>query len=258
VRRHINGTPEVALVLGSGLGEFAEHIPGKVVIRSADIPHYPLSTVAGHKGRLVFGILHAVPILAFQGRVHFYETNDLHAVLYPILLAHQLGAEVLFLTNAAGGVNRSFTPGDLMLITDIMNLTLEPLSYSAVTEGAVHSPTFDKDLCASAEVIALGMQIPLKKGVYAGVKGPSYETAAEVEMVFRLGGDAVGMSTVHEVQLARRLGMRLLALSCITNRATGISSTPLSHAEVTEVGLRMTEMFRGFLEGLLKEYSRKK
>jgi purine-nucleoside phosphorylase len=252
VRRLVPFSPEVTLVLGSGLGDFADRIPDPLALQSDQIPHYPNSTVEGHRGRLVFGTLHGTRLLVLQGRVHFFETGNVGLVTYPLLLAHALGAKTLVLTNAAGGVNRAFLPGDLMLITDIINLTNETASGPAALrpKAEIFDPVLARMAIATSEELA----IRLHSGVYAGVKGPSYETAAEVEMIHRLGGDAVGMSTVLEAGLARSMGMRVLGISCITNQATGLTTAPLNHIEVSEVGQRVKVSFGHLIEGVIRRY----
>lgn len=255
IRRHSRQTPRIALVLGSGLGTFADELPNAFALSTSDIPHYPKSTVEGHRGRLVFGRLHGTELIAFQGRTHLYECNDLTKVLYPIHVAHTLGAKTLIVTNAAGGINRSFRPGDLMLITDQINLTFQRMDI--VDDGSqINRGLYSKELLHLAERIAERSLISLKKGVYAAVKGPSYETASEVEMIHRLGGDAVGMSTVFEVALAARLGMQVLGISCITNFSTGISSEKLSHEEVTEVGRSVKTKFSELLSQIIREITK--
>ncbi len=240
--------PSVALVLGSGLGQFADNIADAIHIPSTEIPNYPQSTVEGHKGHLVFGRVAERPVLLFQGRVHFYESRNLDGVLYPIRIAHALGVSTLVVTNAAGGINRSFLPGDLMLITDHINLNTQPYAWS-VWNG--HRSPYDGRLLQAARSAASGNSIGLREGIYVGVKGPSYETAAEVEAIRRLGGDAVGMSTVFEASLASSLGIRVLGISCITNLATGISKDKLSHAEVTEVGALARDKFSQLIRSIL-------
>lgn len=251
VKRRAPRIPQIALVLGSGLGDFADTLADPIFMPTSEIPGYPLSTVEGHKGRIVFGKAGDRDVLAFQGRVHFYECGDLIKVLSPVRLAYGLGARILVVTNAAGGVNRQLSPGDLMLITDLINLTGEIPSQP---DGRMleRKEPFDQALREQANAIARQLGIPLQKGVYAGVKGPSYETAAEVEMIHRLGGDAVGMSTVIEVQLAALLGMRVLGISCITNKGTGIGTEKLSHKEVNEVAGRVKKDFTRFLDALIR------
>lgn len=250
IRRQTTLHPKIAVVLGSGLGDFADALTKPTSINTSDIPHYPRSTVIGHQGRLVFGKLGSAPILAFQGRVHFYETGNLETVLYPIRIAHKLGIKTLIVTNAAGGVNRSFKPGDLMMITDQINLTFEnPLGDSGLRR--LNIDLYDKAIQKIIMQVATKKNLPLQSGVYCGVKGPSYETAAEVRMVGRIGGDAVGMSTINEVSLAVALGIRVAGISCITNLATGIGHEKLSHGEVTEVANRVKKSFTELLAGTI-------
>ncbi len=242
ILRRAPRAPTIGIVLGSGLGDFVDDLKDRIEIPTKDIPHYPRSTVEGHKGLLVFASINGRQILAFQGRVHFYESNSIEAVLYPIRIAHLLGVKVILITNAAGAVNRSFAPGDLMVITDQMNLTnLHPTSNSH--KERMGKPLYDSSLIKRALSIAEASGISVRSGVYVGLKGPSYETASEVEMIYRMGGDAVGMSTVLEVSLASQLGMDVLGISCITNLGTGIGANKLSHAEVTEVGNRVKKTF---------------
>jgi purine-nucleoside phosphorylase len=257
IRDALPARPVLGLVLGSGLGDFADGLEGATVLQTSSIPHYPVSTVPGHKGRLVFATLDGTPLLAFQGRLHYYECRSVPTVLFPIMVAHGLGIRTLIITNAAGGVNRTFAPGDLMLIRDQINLTFEGITWTRTPVRG--SDVFDRTLMRIAAGAAARTGIPLREGVYAGMKGPSYETAAEVEMVHRIGGDAVGMSTVIETALGAQFGMRILGISCITNHATGISDQKLSHAEVTEVGNRVKSGFarllRDIIANLPKEYT---
>jgi purine-nucleoside phosphorylase len=251
IKQRVQARPTIGVVLGSGLGDFADGLAGNVAVSTSDIPHYPKSSVEGHKGRLIFANLGGKNLLAFQGRVHFYESNSVDTVLYPIQIAHLLGVRTIVLTNAAGGINRSFSPGDLMLIADQINLTMETThskSDSKMRDNAVYS----KRLIELAATRAEGIDLPLRTGVYVGLKGPSYETASEIEMLSRLGGDAVGMSTVLEASLAASLGMEVLGISCITNLGTGIGSTKLSHAEVTEVGNRVKKSFSRLLTTIIE------
>ena len=242
-----------AIVLGSGLGDFAESLTKKVIIPTEKIPHYPISTVEGHKGRLVFGNIGKTRLLAFQGRVHFYETGHLNTILYPIRVAHALGVKKLILTNAAGGINKQFNPGDLMLIVDHINMTFEnPFAGLNVMKPVKHGGTYDTDLQNLLLDVAKENKIHLQKGVYCCVKGPSYETASEIDMIKRFGGDAVGMSTVNEVTLASALGIKVVGISCITNFATGIKDLHLSHAEVTVVANMVRHKFSLLLTEMVK------
>jgi purine-nucleoside phosphorylase len=243
LRSKLPAPPDIALVLGSGLGEYAESLSHRLIFPSGGIPSYPRSTVPGHKGQIVFAELAGRRLIAFQGRIHLYECNDLPMVLFPIAVAAELGAGTLVVTNAAGGINRQFAPGDLMLITDQIDLTF----HSPGIPGERGWDLFDAGLTEHASRLAAARGLPVRRGVYAAVKGPSYETAAEVEMIHRLGGDAVGMSTVKEVALASALGMRVLGISCITNKATGIGMSKLNHEEVTEVASRVRIHFVNLL-----------
>lgn len=244
--------PKIAIILGSGLGDYADNLEIKSSIDTATIPHYPQSTVEGHKGKLIFGMLKNKPILAFQGRVHYYETGTLNTILYPILVAHLLGVKIIIATNAAGGVNRQFHPGDLMLIKDHVNLTfLNPLALisksSKISCHKVYDFSFNELIIKTAEK----ENIPLREGVYVGMKGPSYETASEVEMVHRIGGDAVGMSTVNETAFAKALGMKVAGISCITNYATGVTHAKLHHSEVTAVANMVKQRFSDLITAIL-------
>jgi len=250
IREHAPHAPTVALVLGSGLGGFTDALQRDAAISVENIPHYPRSTVQGHKGEIVFARLGGARLLAFRGRVHFYESGSLDVVLFPIRVAAALGAKTLIVTNAAGGMNRTFIPGDLMLITDQMNFTGEALRSDANPRQA-SSWYYDPEYLDLAAETAASLGIRVVRGVYAGVKGPSYETAAEIEMLYRLGGDAVGMSTVMETALAAQLGMRVLGISCITNKATGTSAAKLSHAEVTLVADQVHEHFTRLLKHII-------
>jgi len=251
VKSRIKTAPRIGIILGSGLGDFVDGLPNTISIDTKDIPHYPQSTVEGHKGRLVFVLHSGKPLLAFQGRVHFYESNSVDTVLHPIHVAHALGVKTLIVTNAAGGINRSFSPGDLMLITDQINLTNETPRFN-IDKRLSSSELYSKQLAHKTLNIAEAKGIALKSGVYVGLKGPSYETAAEIEMIRRIGGDAVGMSTVLEVSCATQLGMEVLGISCITNLGTGIGKDKLSHAEVTEVGNRVKKTFATLVSSVIE------
>ena len=233
------------MILGSGLGAFASQIDNPAVIEAADIPHYPRSTVAGHAGRLVAGTVSSqgessVPLLLFQGRIHFYETGTLAPVLFPVRLAHRLGVTHLLVTNAAGGINRSFRPGQLMLISDFLSLTFLPndiptafptdsgtLSAELQSRGRSEPFSPDPGMARLLRSSATKAGLDLATGTYCWLKGPSYETAAEIQMLERCGVDAVGMSTVPEISEARRLGMCVAGVSLISNLATGLSSGTL-------------------------------
>lgn len=240
IRSKIATEPTIGIILGSGLGDFGSLVKNPTVLPTSEIPNYPVSTVQGHSGKLIFGAIengtkHSTQLLVFQGRVHFYESNSLERVVYPIEVAHALGIKTLLITNAAGGINRQFKPGDLMLIRDYINLTFEnPLIGKAIKASERIGGYFDEQLLHHAKDVAKGLKIPVKEGVYCWTKGPTYETAAEIRMMHKLGADAVGMSTVPEVMTAVHYGIKVLGISCITNMATGITGEKLSHSEVTE------------------------
>jgi purine-nucleoside phosphorylase len=255
IRSNIHIQPRLALVLGSGLGDLAETFTGSTILDTRTIPHYPISTIEGHKGKLVFATYASLPLVAFQGRLHFYESNDLEAVLYPVRIAKALGVETLIVTNAAGGINPDYQPGDLMLLADQINLTGEEV-FEKSDQRKVGNSIYDKSLIELIQTISRNKSIPLWVGIYGGVKGPSYETAAEVQMVGKLGGDAVGMSTVLETSLASALGMRVAGVSCITNKATGISPHKLSHDEVTVAANRAKKDFARLILGIIEELAR--
>ena len=252
IRSKAGIAPRLGLVLGSGLGDFAEKLSASTVVEASAIPHYPVSTVPGHLGRLVFAVHQTVPVLAFQGRIHFYESNSIRSLLYPLHVAHALGVRTIVITNAAGGINRAYVPGDLMVITGQINLTGRIVAPHSGNESARRGHIYHPGLIARLDEIAVRERIPLRHGVYAGVKGPSYETAAEVEMIHRLGGDAVGMSTVLETGFAVRLGMEVLGISCITNKATGINPEKLNHQEVTEVANKVKSEFTRLLTAFIE------
>jgi purine-nucleoside phosphorylase len=247
--------PDVILILGSGLGGLADEIEAPVRIPYTQIPGFPHSTVPGHAGALVLGRWGGVDVAVMQGRFHLYEGWDAEAVALPIRALAALGARAIVLTNAAGGLRPGMHPGDLMLISDHLNFMWKNPLIGPVVPGEERFPDmsdpYDGELRAAAEEVALEMAIPLDQGVYAALLGPSYETPAEIRMLARLGADAVGMSTVPEVLVARALGLRVLAVSCITNLAAGLGGERLSHDEVMEVGARVCERLAGLIRGVL-------
>jgi len=253
--------PTAGVVLGSGLGRFAELLLKPTVIPYAEIPELPTSSVPGHAGRMVVGELPApagpVPVAVLQGRVHAYEGHPAEEVAFGVRLLGRLGVSTLWLTNAAGGVNPAYQPGDLVRISDHLNLTGQnPLTGPNPDQLGPRFPdmgaAYDPALSALLESEARRLGIPLLSGVYAGLAGPSYETPAEIRMLARLGADLVGMSTVHEVIAARHMGLRTAALSLVTNRAAGLSSTPLSHAEVERVGAERGEQVARLLAAAIE------
>jgi len=240
--------PEVGVVLGSGLGEFADQVKEKSIVEYADIPHFKKVSVAGHAGRLVLGWIGGSAVAVLQGRYHYYEGHNVSDVVFPMRVLCKLGAKSLLLTNAAGGINRELQPGHLMVIRDHINLMgINPLRGANDERlgprfpdmSAVYDSKFQDVIAAAQKEIGLAA----KRGVYLALSGPSYETPAEIRMLAALGADAVGMSTVPEAICARHMGVRVAGISCITNLAAGISAQPLSHQEVTETAERVKNDF---------------
>lgn len=258
VRAKTELTPEVALVLGSGLGSYADRLEEKVVVPYADIHSMPVSKIVGHAGNLVLGKAGGgVGCVAMQGRVHLYEGHPAADIVFGVRLMKHLGAHTLIITNAAGGCGDGLEAGDLMRISDHLNLTgrncLEGPNEDALGPRFPDmTQAYDPELGRIAADVARGQGFALKEGVYAGLLGPTYETPAEIRMMKAIGADAVGMSTVLEVIAARHMGMRVLGVSCITNLAAGISAEPLSHDEVTETANRVRERFEGLIGGVLE------
>jgi len=250
--------PEIGMVLGSGLGSYADGIENPVYIDYDDIPGFPVSTVLGHKGRFVLGEKQGKKIIVMQGRFHFYEGYAQDFLTMPIRVMKKLGVEKLLLTNAAGGVNTSFPVGCLMMITDHINYSGQhPLTGHNLDEFGPRFPdmgdVYTKELRAKLKEAAQKAGIPLQEGVYMMFSGPSYETPAEIRMARTLGADAVGMSTVPEAIVARHAGMQVIGISCISNMAAGILDEPLSHTSVVEVTTRAYNDFIALLDVLLKE-----
>ena len=246
----------IAVVLGSGLGDFADGLEGRRSLPFAELPGFPQATVQGHSGRLVFGVHQEVPVLALQGRLHGYEGHDAATVAFPVRVLGVLGARALVVTNAAGACNPAFEAGDLMRITDHLNLTgKNPLT--GPNEGALGprfpdlSCAYDPRLAQALEEAARETGSTLRHGVYAQFNGPAYETPAEVRMARTLGADAVGMSTVPEVIVAAHMGLPVCGISCITNLASGIAEKPLSHEEVVEVAGRVQGRVVALLRALM-------
>jgi purine-nucleoside phosphorylase len=248
---------DVALILGSGLGQFADTLEHVRFIRSSELPGFPVSTVAGHMGRIVTGNAGKSRVVAFQGRVHMYEGYSPAEVTRTVRLAFDMGARILIVTNASGAFNKRLSPGDLMLIEDHINFQFRNPLRGPLTEGDARWPDlgyiYDRRLCELAETIACREAIPLKRGTLAAVAGPAYETAAESRMLSRLGADAGCMSTVPEVIAAGALGMRVLGISCITNWAAGLSDQPLDHDEVQLVAAQAADRFARLLGAILRE-----
>jgi purine-nucleoside phosphorylase len=250
--------PKIGLILGSGLGVLADEIEQPVKIAYNDIPDFPVSTVEGHAGQLVFGRIQDIEVVAMQGRFHFYEGYSFEKVTFPVRVMKELGVEILIVTNAAGGVNESFTPGDLMIITDhINNMGTNPLIGPNDSRLGVRFPdmseAYNKELRTLAKQVSEQLNISTQEGVYVGNTGPTYETPAEVRLIRTLGGDAVGMSTVPEVIVARHAGMKVMGISCISNMAAGILDQPLNHEEVIETTERVKANFLDFVKELIKQ-----
>lgn len=258
VRRRVAFEPKLAVVLGSGLGALADHIEAVGVVPYAEIPHFPTSTVPGHAGRLVLGWLEGKPVAAMQGRVHLYEGYTAQEVVFPIRVLFALGCRTLLVSNAAGGLNREWRAGDLMVITDHINFQgtnplLGPNDDSLGPRFPDMSRPYDPVLVELAERCAVEERVVLRRGVYVAVVGPSYETAAELRMLRGFGADAVGMSTVPEVIAARHLGMRVLGLAAITDMATGEAAQPVTHEEVLRVARELEPRFVRLVRRIVRE-----
>lgn len=247
---------EVGLILGSGLGELADEIENRIVIPYTDIPSFPVSTVAGHAGQMVCGTLGGKQVIALQGRFHYYEGYAMDVVTFPVRVMSELGVQSLIVTNAAGGVNREFEPGDLMMITDHINFfgtnpLIGPNNEDKGPRFPDVSQAYDLEYQGIIQEVANKLDLPLKQGVYFGTTGPTYETPAEVRMIETIGGDAVGMSTVPEVIVARHAGIRVAGISCITNLAAGLGGE-LNHEDVIEVSARIRSSFKSLVVTLLE------
>lgn len=259
IRERTDFVPEIALVLGSGLGNYAECMRVVSEVKYSDLEGFPVSTVPGHSGKFIFGYLDQTPVVCMKGRVHCYEGYSVEDVVLPIRLMKLLGANILFLTNAAGGVNESFSAGDLMLIRDqisvfVTNPLIGPNEDGLGTRFPDMSRLYDPDLSEIIKKTALEHGISLKEGVYTQLSGPSYETPAEIRMMQRLGTDAIGMSTAVEAIAGHHAGMRVCGISCISNMAAGISKTPLNHLEVQEAGERAAKVFTVLVSESIKKF----
>ncbi|MDU1642323.1 Purine nucleoside phosphorylase 1 [Peptoniphilus harei] len=258
IKGKIKNQPEIGIVLGSGLGDFADAIEDKIEIPYTEIPGFPVSTVKGHDGKLIFGKINSKEVCVMKGRIHYYEGYDIKEVVYPIEVLAGLGIKTLILTNAAGGVNTDFEPADLMIINDHINIMgknplIGPNDEDLGPRFPDMTDLYNKDLIEVAEKSAKKLGIDIKEGVYMYFTGPSYETAAEVRMARILGADAVGMSTVPEAIIARHRGLKILGISTITNMSTGILDTPLDHTEVVEVGQEVAGKFKELLKEIIEE-----
>ena len=248
--------PDVAIVLGSGLGDFANRLTDATPIPYGDLPHWPASQIIGHEGRLVIGSLAGRRVAALSGRVHFYEGHDLRTVSFAARVIGRLGVKVLILTNAAGGINPALTPGTLMVMDDHINLLgsnplVGPNEEAFGPRFPDMSEVYSKRLRGLADDVARAQGLAIGHGVYVAVHGPSYETPAEIRAFRALGADAVGMSTVPEAIVARHMGVEVLGISCITNAAAGVLPQPLNHDEVMEVARQVRGAFAALLEGII-------
>lgn len=262
-KKKVDFIPEVALILGSGLGDYADDIKVEAELDYHELDGFPVSTVPGHQGKYIFGYVGEVPVVCMKGRVHYYEGYDISDVVLPIRLMKLMGTKVLFLTNAAGGINSSFKAGDFMLIKDhISSFIPSPLIGANIDELGVRFPdmsnVYDTKLQKVIRRTAALNDIDIQEGVYIQLTGPNYETLAEVRMCRALGADAVGMSTACEAVAANHMGMMICGISCISNMASGISPNPLSHVEVQEVADRVAPLFKKLVTESIKNISKEK
>jgi purine-nucleoside phosphorylase len=256
IAKKIDIEPRVGLILGSGLGGFAETLVDSIAIRYEEIPGWPSSTVEGHAGQLFVGMHGETPVATMQGRAHLYEGYEPWETVFPVRVLSLLGCSSLVVTNAAGAINRDFAAGELMLITDHINLQGTNACLGANIDDFDNrffdmTYSYDPEYLDLARNVARGQGVNLREGVYAGVLGPSYETPAEISMLETIGADAVGMSTVQEVIAAKQAGLRVVGISCLSNMAAGVSDAPLDHKEVMEAGERVRETFIALVDDLV-------
>ncbi|MFW6381369.1 MAG: purine-nucleoside phosphorylase [Bacillota bacterium] len=256
IKKQIDLEPAIGLILGSGLGVLAGEIEGAVCIDYEELPDFPVSTVEGHAGRLVVGRLEGKNVITMQGRFHYYEGYSMQELVKPVRIMKMLGIEKLLVTNAAGGINLEFNPGDFMLITDHINLMGDnPLRGENLEQFGPRFPdmteAYSSQLIEDTEKIALDLGIQVRKGIYTGLGGPSYETPAEIRYLRNIGADAVGMSTIPEVITANHMGLEVLGISCITNMAAGVLPQPLEHEEVVRVADRVKPKFIRLVRGVI-------
>ncbi len=254
----VQTAPKIGLILGSGLGGLVEEIDSPQNVPYAEIPGFPVSTVEGHTGQLVFGSLRGQAVVAMQGRFHFYEGYAPEQLTFPVRVMQRLGVESLVVTNAAGGINKDFTPGDLVLISDHINLMgANPLLGVNIPEFGPRFPdmsqAYNPELRELAKTVAAEQGISLKEGVYCGLAGPSYETPAEIRFLRIIGADQVGMSTIPEVLVANHAGLKVLGISCITNMAAGILPQKLNHQEVMATAELIREKFKRLVSAIVKQ-----
>ena len=258
IREKVTDIPKIAIILGSGLGSLADEIEDKIVLPYKDIPNFPVSTVPGHKGELIFGKLDGVPVIAMNGRFHYYEGYSLLETTYPIRVFSLIGVETLILTNAAGGINKTFKKGDLMIINDQLSFFAESVLRGPNLDefGARFidmSTTYDKEYIDILKDIMISLTGEYHEGVYAYMKGPTYETPAEIRALRTLGADAVGMSTVPEAVVAHHSGIKCAGVTCVTNMAAGVTNEILSHEDVKETALKSEENFKKLIRKFVKK-----
>lgn len=258
IKSKVEISPEIGLILGSGLGVLADEIEDPVALDYEQIPHFPTSTVEGHAGQFVFGKLKGKRVAAMQGRFHYYEGYSMAEVTFPVYVLKSLGIETIIITNAAGGMNRAFAAGDLMVITDHINFTGDnPLIGPNLSEFGSRFPdmsqAYDKKLSALALTKGKELGVSIQQGVYAGISGPAYMTPSELIMLSKIGGDAVGMSTVPEVIVARHCGLKVLGISCITDMAIGEELEPLSHEQVVEMANKTRPKFISLMNAVMAD-----
>ena len=256
IKSKVNRKPKIAIILGSGLGALVDAVKDKENISYENIPNFPISTVEGHEGNLVFGKINGREVLLMQGRFHYYEGYTMKEVTYPIYVMKKLGIEKIIVTNACGGINRNFAPGTLMLIKDFINLFGDnPLIGANDERLGMRFPDMSEpykiDLINKAKEIADELDIKYAEGVYAGFMGPYYETAAEIVMIARHGADAVGMSTVPEAVVARHSGLKTIGITCITNMAAGVKNEVLTHEDVKETAKKCENNFKQVIKELV-------
>jgi len=257
IKARIENIPDTVIVLGSGLNSIVSDMDIKVSMDYKDIPHFSTSTVEGHKGELIYGELNYAPVLIMNGRIHYYEGYDVDQITFPIRVFKTLGVKNIILTNAAGGINLDYAPGDFMVIRDHINFSgISPLRGKNLDEFGVRFPdmttVYDEEYMALTEQIACELGIIFNEGVYAYLQGPSYETPSEIKALRIMGADAVGMSTVPEAVVARHCGLRVIGISCITNMAAGILKSPLTHEEVQETSNLVKDKFINWIKLLIR------
>lgn len=256
-------TPRVGVILGSGLGDFVEKMENKTIIPYSEIPYFKKVTVQGHDGKLILGTVRGVEVVALQGRFHLYEGHEMDEVVYPVRVLARLGIEILIVTNAAGGINLSYRPGDLVILNDQINFTgrnplIGPNDDTAGPRFPDMSRAFNPELTSILSETGRELNIRTPQGVYVGVLGPTYETPAEIRMFRILGGDVVGMSTVPEVIIANHIGLKVCGVSCVTNMGSGIIDQKLDHADIKDEALKVMDNFTSLLNNSIEKFKRLK